>query len=254
MAQVKEIEKRAGRLAADFREQMGEDLKSPIDIFALAATIKNLTLVRYPLGELISGICIKQEGADVIAINSGMTLGRQRFSLAHEIYHLLHDEKIKTALCDKVIGSGHDESERCADAFASHCLMPEITMLRLIDKETVHGSLSLDSVVRMEQYFQVSRGAMLYRLKLMGAIEEKDAAGMRKNVKWSAVQRGYSDDLYRPTSVSDRYGAFGNYIHQARTIRERELVSQGKYEELLLDGFRSDIVYGSDCEGGDIDD
>ena len=36
----------------------------------------------------------------------------------------------------------------------------------------------------------------------------------------------------------------GHYIASSEKLLEEELISQGKYESLLLDAFRDDIVYG----------
>ena len=47
---------------------------------------------------------------------------------------------------------------------------------------------------------------------------------------------------------------YGNYINQAEEVVSKGLVSFGKYEELLLAAFRSDLVYGSEEEGGDLID
>jgi hypothetical protein len=78
--------------ALSLRKELGEDTTSPIDIFSLAHSIPQLTLVFYPMGEHLSGLCIKNDGYPVIAINSSMSVGRQRFSMAHELYHLYYDE------------------------------------------------------------------------------------------------------------------------------------------------------------------
>ena len=81
--------------AAMLRKELGEDSSSPIDIFALAQNIEKLTIVYYPLGDNLSGMCINGlEGNNLIAINSAMTLGRQRFSLGQEYYHLFYDDNI----------------------------------------------------------------------------------------------------------------------------------------------------------------
>ena len=78
--------------ATVLRKQLGEDDSSPIDIFSLVQGVEGLTLVYYPMGEKLSGMCIKsQKGNNLIAINSAMTIGRQRFSMAHELYHLFFD-------------------------------------------------------------------------------------------------------------------------------------------------------------------
>lgn len=65
--------------AVSLRKQLGDDATSPIDIFALAYSIDCLSIVYYPMGEHLSGICVKDKRSNVIAINSSMTLGRQRF-------------------------------------------------------------------------------------------------------------------------------------------------------------------------------
>ena len=102
--------------AERLRKQFGEDNNSPIDIFSLAQGIETLTIVYYPLGNKISGMCIKgTEERCTIALNSSMTLGRQRFSLAHEFYHLFYDNNMKS-VCAKSIGTGN-ETEKMADAF-----------------------------------------------------------------------------------------------------------------------------------------
>ena len=81
--------------AERLRKQFGEDNNSPIDIFSLAQGIETLTIVYYPLGNKISGMCIKgTEERCTIALNSSMTLGRQRFSLAHEFYNLFYDNNM----------------------------------------------------------------------------------------------------------------------------------------------------------------
>lgn len=119
--------------AERLRKQFGEDNNSPIDIFSLAQGIETLTIVYYPLGNKISGMCIKgTEERCTIALNSSMTLGRQRFSLAHEFYHLFYDNNMKS-VCAKSIGTGN-ETEKMADAFAAYFLMPRAALADKADK------------------------------------------------------------------------------------------------------------------------
>ena len=65
------------KMAVSLRKQLGEDSTSPIDIFTLAYSIDLLSIVYYPMGEHISGLCIKGDRNNVIAINSSMTHGFQ---------------------------------------------------------------------------------------------------------------------------------------------------------------------------------
>lgn len=80
-------------LALKTRRMLGEDGYSPIDIFALVNGWKDrkITIVRYPLSERISGMCTRIGEEIVICINSKSSYGRQRFTLAHELYHILYE-------------------------------------------------------------------------------------------------------------------------------------------------------------------
>jgi hypothetical protein len=49
-----------------------------------------------------------------------------------------------------------------------------------------------------------------------------------------------------PLQTEKHYATFGKYIKLAEELKTKELVSAGKYEELLLNGFRADILYGFD--------
>lgn len=94
--------------ALSLRKELGEDATSSIDIFSLVHTIPQLSLVFYPMGDHLSGMCIKNDGDPVIAINSSMSVGRQRFSMAHELYHLYYDEDKQSTVCAITIGNGND--------------------------------------------------------------------------------------------------------------------------------------------------
>lgn len=239
--------------AVNLRKLLGEDATSPIDIFALAFSIEHLSIVYYPMGDRLSGICVKNPGSNVISVNSAMTLGRQRFSLAHELYHLFFDDVKLTAICARNIGVG-SEKEIDADQFASYFLMPPDAFSEMVNqiRKTSSDKLSVKDVVRIEQYFQISRQAVLNRLIAENELTVKDAEQMRKNVISSALSQGYDDTLYRPTPKEKQYGTYGYYIQQADRVAEQGLVSNGKYEELLISAYRSDLVYGDDAEGGEV--
>ncbi|WP_315574547.1 hypothetical protein [Oribacterium parvum] len=58
--------------ASKLRKILGEDGESPIDIFNLVQKQDHFTLVFYPLGSNISGVCYRGETSKVIAINSSL--------------------------------------------------------------------------------------------------------------------------------------------------------------------------------------
>jgi len=242
--------------AIQYRKELGEDSNSPVDIFSLTQNIEWLTLVHYPMGDNISGMCIKGKNRDsVIAINSAMSVGRQRFSLAHEFFHLRYDENM-VSVCGKKIGTGND-IEKEADMFASFFLIPaaelESKSAQLASKHE-DRKLSLDDVIRLEQYFGVSHQAMVIRLKESTFIHRARVEEFLVcNVSNRAEMMGYSSELYRPLPEEKRYKTYGHYINQADQLLQKDLISNGKYEELLLTAFRHDLVYGEE-EASDVVD
>jgi Zn-dependent peptidase ImmA (M78 family) len=241
--------------ALTLRKKFGEDGSSPVDIFSLVYTIKNLTLVFYPMGDNISGICIKNNDTPLIAINSSMSLGRQNFSLAHELYHLYFDENNQLYTCAKEIGYGND-IEMSADVFASYFLMPPVALTEKISEIKNDSKINLDitDIVNLEQYFRVSRQALLNRLIDEKVINSQEAVKFRNEVIRSAKKLGYDDSLYIPLSKDKQYKTYGYYIKQANELFQKELISTGKYEELLLSAYRSDLVYDDDLEIGELND
>lgn len=241
--------------AQSLRKELGEDLESSLDIFSLAHTIPKLTLVYYPMGERISGMCIKNDGYPVIAINSAMSVGRQRFSLAHELYHLYFDNSAHAIVCAKRIGSGN-EIEKSADQFASFFLIPPValeTLIRRFQSDSIER-LGIREIVKLEQYFGVSRQALLYRLVADQKLTLDDAEKFREGVISSAINLGYDDVLYKPLPENKQYKTYGFYIERAEEVFEKDLVSTGKFEQLLLSAFRPDLVYGEEFEGGELND
>lgn len=242
--------------SSGLRKQLGEDTQSPIEIFSLVHNLDNLTVVFYPMGDRMSGVCIKNRNNNVIAINSAMSVGRQRFSMAHELFHLFYDSSnFVTIVCSKTIGAGKP-IEKEADQFASYFLMPPdalTDMLQKLKKEN-NENLTLNCIVKLEQHFRVSRQAILFRLVDEGELTSSQADTMRQNVIYSARCLGYDDTLYKPLPAEKQYMTYGNYIKQADEVFEKGLISNGKYEELLLDAFRTDLVYGDLSEGGELID
>lgn len=238
--------------AIALRKKLGEDTTSPIDIFSLAHNIPDLTLVVYPMGNNISGMCIKADFGSIIAINSSMSIGRQRFSLAHEMYHLYYDEVNLKTICFQKIGTGN-LIEKSADEFASLFLMP---LIDIIDNSNdFPHTISIEQIVTLEQKYGLSRQAVLYRLTYEGLMTINEANCYRQNVIDSALRYGYTADLYKPTPKEHQYGTYGHYIRQANNLLNQEIISDSKYEELMLSAFRPDLVYGdNDIEEGELND
>ncbi len=76
---------------------------------------------------------------------------------------------------------------------------------------------------------------------------------LKENVKVIAETMGFSTDLYFPLPKEKQYCTYGYYIEKVNLLSQKELISNGKYEELLLEAFREDLVYGTN-ESGDLID
>lgn len=241
--------------ASIIRKKMGEDDSSPIDIFALAQSIDSLTLIFYPLGKNISGICFRNELSSIIAINSDMSIGRQRYSLAHEFYHLYFDQKMSSTICSRKIDT-NIENEQNANQFASYFLIPPTALFEIIQKfKTASGDkLTISDIIRIEQHFGVSHQAMLVRLQEENELSSTDAESMQTGIIARAARLGFDVSLYKPSPEDKKIRVLGHYICEAETLYQSNIISAGKYEELLLDAFRDDIVFGAETEGGDFVD
>ena len=113
-------------LALETRRMLKEDDYSPIDIFAVINgwREKKITIVKFPFSQRISGMCTKVDDDLVICINSTTSYGRQRFTLAHELYHILYETIEGRVVCDMQMGDDKSDSEKEADIFAGYLLMP----------------------------------------------------------------------------------------------------------------------------------
>lgn len=219
------------RLASNLRESLGADLHAPIDVLSLATATLNITVVFYPFEDQVSGLCIKK--ANLIAINSSTTKGRQNFSLAHQLYHYY--------IADSLPDLSTSPVEKEADLFATHLLIPDQTLNKLVNTMTDHKSkpLTLRNIIELEQYFKVSRQALLSRMIMDYYLSNEEAEPFRTDIIANAKLLGFDDSLYKIEPVAKTLGA---YIPKAHSLKKQGIISQGKYEEYLLDAFREDLV------------
>lgn len=147
--------------------------KSPVPVEKIAKHLK--AQVRFsPLDDEISGMIHIRDGQAIIGINSLHHPNRQRFSIAHELGHLvLHksmvtsqvhvDKEFPVLMRDTKAYSGSDKIEIEANQFAAELLMPKAFLQEMladkkfdVDDETFVESLA--------QRFKVSKQAMGLRI------------------------------------------------------------------------------------------
>ena len=241
-------------LALRTRKIWNEDGYSPIDIFAIVNgwKEKKITIVKYPMSSRISGMCTKENEDIVICINSTTSYGRQRFTLAHELYHVLYEEGRQHVICDMNMNGDKSDSEKEADQFASYLLMPYDALFEYEHDKT---KWTLEKIIDAEQFFQISHQAMLHRLVSDHMLSNTVADEYKTiTISTAAARLGYGKELYLPTDRSKQYFTTGEYIRKVEKLAEKDMISEGKKEELLLDAYRADIVYNFDEEEATLND
>lgn len=225
-------------LANLLRNELGLDLSSPIDIFSIALSIDKLTLVIYPMGSNISGICYKSNNSNLIAINSNMSIGRQRFSLAHELYHLFYDDSSYTV--SPMSTRDNELNEQRANEFALEFLVPTVALIKKVKK--LDRPITCDEVIHLEQYFGISHKAMLKMFVELGYLRQTDMDMMLSGVRSKAIRLGYEKTLYEPSSDSDNIKVLGHYIKLVHNLYNNQILSKNEFNNLMLEAFRDDLV------------
>lgn len=218
-----------GRLAQKFRLENGLSLNEAVNMKSLIRKLNILTVYR-PMSECAYGLSLKSpKGVRFILVNSNSSRGRQHFTIAHELFHLYYDKNPRPHICCK---DGTSMTERNADRFASALLMPEEGIIGMLtDEEYAEKRISIAQVLRLEQYFGVSRRTMLIRLKELNLISAVQYENLKNYpVVRSAKEYGYDDSLYQPGNENL---VIGDYGEKARSLFENEKISEGHYLELL---------------------
>lgn len=226
-------------LAGMLRYEWGLDAHAPVNIRSFAFNINNLTVFWFPMGDEISGCCCKTDEDNVIFINTDKSLGRQNFTLAHEIYHLLYENSGDFIVCGF---NNHTQSEIEADEFAAHLLMPNSAMFWFRNYHKLEN-WTLEDIIRCEQYFQVSHLSMLYRLYNLGWINKDEFLSFRDGIIQEASKMGFDTLLYKPSSKDEKYNSAGELIQLTERMFDKNRISRGKRKEILQKSFRNDMIY-----------
>jgi len=128
----------------------------------------------------VSGLLLREPGeAPIIGVNANNAEVRQRFTVAHELGHLvLHkgkrlvvDRAVRVNFRDTVSTLATDREEMEANAFAAGLLMPAAALNNELHR-IVGGRYRSDNEVVdvLAEKFQVSRSAMEFRLINLGML------------------------------------------------------------------------------------
>ncbi|WP_406442505.1 ImmA/IrrE family metallo-endopeptidase [Streptomyces sp. NBC_00631] len=165
---------RADAAAKALLEKFSLD-KPPIDPYGLAKQL-GATVVPQNLASDVSGMLLRNDGQQVIGINQTHTKNRRKFTVAHELGHLLlHrgrplilDSDLRINYRDSVSSMATDREEIEANRFAAALLAPE-AMVRA-SAARVSAPSADDLVDALAREFEISAQAMSFRLMNLGII------------------------------------------------------------------------------------
>lgn len=217
--------------AANFRNRHGYNHTEPIDFISFLQRLDIIVLFKH-LDENFSGLSYKDEYGCFMLINCKHPLGRQNFTICHELYHLFYDGESSSHICKTGKGLKNIDNERNADIFASHLLLPEDGIIGMIgDDEQSKDAIKPGTILKIEQTYGSSRTALINRLKSMGLISANYAETFLKQVKAGAVLFGYPTKLYEETPEHALLGTYGSL---ANRLFNEEKITESMYHELML--------------------
>ena len=223
--------------AIDFRLKNNEKKLSPVDCYKLLEKLGVLT-VFLPGGteSSISGMALKAGEHRFMMINSDMPLGRQHFTICHELYHLFEQENFVTETCSLDSFNKKDKNEYDADLFAMYLMLPEDSILsRIPDDEFEKSKISISTLLTIERDLQCSHLALLYRLFNLKIINKETFEKLKKiKLIDEANKLGFDTKLY---SKGNENRVIGNYQALAQQAFDDEKISESHYISLLQDIF-----------------
>ena len=228
---LRALEKRA----YESRRLLGLDNVTPIVFDYLKQKLNKITYVEYPLSKGFCGLIYKIDTASaVIIVNSNLTLGKQYFTFAHEIYHL-HYSSEETKVCtfnESFVNRKKDAEEVYADIFASYFLMPRFAFLEYFHNEC-NDELTIESVIKLENYFLVNRFTVVSRLLHEFDLEENEAEKLLIIDKDAIASLGYKLDLYEKKANSKVPSIEGYYNELCSKLLKEEKIGESRYNEII---------------------
>jgi len=216
-----------------FRMKHGYNGMEPIPLQSLLLALNVLTLYN-PLSNNFSGMAIKAGEQRFILVNSNHPIGKQNFTICHELYHLYIQKDFQSMQCSTgLFDKKSNKIEYYADLFAANLLMPtQGILMHIPDHENAKNKISIHTLLKIEQTYACSRSALLFRLVNMNLLSLEIAENFRKNVIQKASQLGYPLELYQPGNNGKMIGMYGSMASQ---LFEEQIISEGHYYELMND-------------------
>ena len=180
----------ARRKAEEVRAHLGLGT-GPIPDVDTVCEMLGITIYRAPLGGDLSkapsgAFFDHPEVGFSILVNLDMTIGRRRFTVAHEIAHaLFHSSEGRW-----IVSRGRSPRETFADEFAGEFLMPSEGVRGFMEETNMNPRVTdAVDVIHIQRYFRTSFPMTLVRLRQMNSIDGDTYERFRDEVRPVATAR-----------------------------------------------------------------
>ena len=176
------------RLAAAALREFEASQADPLDA-DLASNIEQVfgaDVAIITLGHGIDGLAVSTAEAKIIVLAASTIPYRQRFTLAHELCHLLAADDQGLHVDEDIYSdtSRRGEGELRANAFAAGLLMPENHLARVAKR-----GMNEEAFCRLASDLRVSPSALAWRLFNLGLIDENRRNAWHKLTAKAAAER-----------------------------------------------------------------
>ncbi|SEG85246.1 protein of unknown function [Actinacidiphila yanglinensis] len=215
--------------------QLGEQWE---EIFGLVVTAEDL-----PPG--LDGLAWAPNGMRLVLLGRSPIWSRQRFTLAHELGHILAGDAEDDPVAEHVAPSlAQSRAEIRANAFAAEMLMPASELRARVAQSGAPGP---DDVLQLSWDFLVSPSAMATRLKTLRVISEEQRRAWATATTQAAARHVGELDMHFAYAEQSETGWYSTLLaKQAITAYVRGDVSiravsavTGKDPDQLLDLFQA---------------
>lgn len=205
--------------ALDLAREAGVDPSHTRDLAELIESVFGIDVAISEMPTGFDGLACDKKHACLILVGTSTIPNRQRFTLAHELGHILarddQDLLVDADIYDK--HHGKQPSEIRANAFATAFLLPE----DLLRAETADMTWTDDTFAKLVFRWWVSPSTLAWRLYNLGLISKELCAKFRVMTTREAARR------------ADELGAFTEWIAAASRRRIPQLLLRDTFQAYL---------------------
>jgi Zn-dependent peptidase ImmA (M78 family)/transcriptional regulator with XRE-family HTH domain len=224
---------RGKRLAVAALARIAECSRSvtELDLPALIEDVFGVDIAVVALGSGFDGLAVSSVEVRLVVLATAHVPARQRFTLAHELCHLLVGDDQGLHLDNDVFDKTQrkEAGEQCANAFAAEFLMPEGLLRARIDV-----GLTTESFAALASELMVSPSALALRLQALRFIDAGVAEPWKSiTAAKAAALADRGDDFARRVAATTRTRPPGLLVRDAFAAYQSGKTTLRPYANLL---------------------